>query len=173
MSLAPTVHKPVISSVAREATAHMDNSVGGTSAVWPGTNSAYLVPFAMRSPYLVRRVWWANGSGTITGNVDVGIYTLSGTLLVSSGATAQANASVIQSVALGTPFLLGPGSYYMAMSSSSATATFFHFAPSTISLQQLGVAQAGTANPLPATVTFATITSNHLPLFGIASAGVI
>lgn len=172
-------HKPVISSVSTETPLSGTYvALGGAaptgSGAYPTANLAMYVPFQIWTPYLVRRVWWANGTTTIAGNVDVGVYAQDGTRLFSAGATAQATASINQSVALGTPSLLSPGSYYMAFSSSSNTATFFRLSVSVARVGQMfGLAQEATANPLPATFTQAAFAQTIVPVFGIASATVI
>ncbi len=92
--------------------------------------------------------------------------------LISAGSTAMAGASVIQSVA--AAYLLTPDSYYMAMSCSSATATFLMIQTATaLELRTMGVAQQATALPLPATFTLAAMAQTSLPLFGICSQSVI
>lgn len=167
-------HKPVISS-------HSIESLGGAlransvsvpaSASWPATSRAIYVPFTIAAPYLVQKFWWANGSA-VAGNCDCGIYTADGTLIANTGATAQAGTTTIQSVALGTPLLLLPASYYMALANSS-TGNVFRSSPAVAACQMFGMAQQASAEPLPATATFATIATAYLPLFGIASATVI
>lgn len=163
-------HPAVISSLHREAwgvTAFLSNTVAATSQVWPSANLAIYIPFAVEAPYHVRMVWWANGTTTIAGNVDVGVYGDDGTLLLSAGSTAQATATVCQSVTLGTEVLLSPGAYYMAMSSSSGTATFMQANTTLRYVQTFGGAQQATALPLPATATFAAFAQARIPVFGI------
>jgi hypothetical protein len=165
-------HKPVISCMGREAmgtTMMTGGALGGASALWPTANLALFIPFTITTPYLVRKVWWANGAA-VNGTTDVGIYTLGGTLLTSSGATTQAGTTVIQSVTLGTAFLLTPGSYYMAMSASTGTTCqYFRLGISVPFSNFTGMAQMATAHALPAAATLATLATAYLPIFGIAS----
>lgn len=171
-------HKPVICSMSAEAvginfgneTAAITGAGGFTA--WPVANMAFFVPFVIMAPYLVRTLWWHNGA-SVTGNVDCGVYTAGGTLLLSAGSTAQSGISQPQKVALGTPFLLGPGSYYMALAASSASALIARAAPPALSGQMMGLAQQASALPLPATATPASISNTCLPIFGIARATVI
>lgn len=166
-------HKPVISSYAFESLGRSAAQVVTVaSATWPAANRALFLPFTITAPYLVQRVWWANGA-TVNGNVDCGIYSSDGTKLASVGSTAQVGTSVVQSVALAAPLLLLPGSYYMALVLSSATATVIRTSAAVAACQMMGMAQQATALPLPATATFATIASAALPLFGITSSTVI
>lgn len=169
-------HKPVICQISIEAlgTAYGCEAGGAPgSAVWPAANRAIFVPFALAGQYPVVKVWWANGAA-VAGNVDCGVYSVDGTLLLSAGSTAQAGTSIVQSVTLGTPVLLEAGSYYMALAASSASAQFLRQPNATIAGMQLcGMAQQASALPLPATFTLATVASQYVPFFGIASALVI
>lgn len=136
---------------------------------WPSANLAIYVGFAIPFPFKVKSVFWANGT-TVTGNADVGVYSFgSTTRLFNLGATARAGASDIQPVNLGTPFLLGPGSYYMALTNTT-TGSFFRWTFGTLSdARMTGLYQQATANPLPATATLAALTSAYWPLFGLSS----
>lgn len=168
-------HKPTIGSLSIEAVGMPIRAwtTGNLlSGAFPSANRAIYVPFTLAAPYLVQKFWWCNGSA-VAGNVDCGVLTGDGTLLASAGSTAQAGTSTLQSVAIGTPLLLLPGSYYMALAASSATATFLAPTPTVRQQQMMGIAQQATALPIPATATFATPASAYLPLFGIASALVI
>lgn len=94
---------------------------------------------------------------TTGGNVDVGIYTWAGVRIVSSGAilTGAAGAQVLGIV----DTLLQPGWYFLAISTSSATAIFRSSTGSVANLRVCGMQQMAAAHPLPATATFATYTS--------------
>lgn len=169
-------HRSVISVGSLESCGVHMGALGGfagASALWPTANLAYFYPFTLKYPYVVKKVWWGNGTA-VNGTTDVGIYSVGGTLLTSSGATTQAGTSVIQSVTLGTPYLLTPGSYYMAMSASTGTTCqYFRFAPTVLQMQYWGGAQMASAHALPTTATFSTIVATYMPLFGIANAAVI
>jgi hypothetical protein len=141
-------------------------SAAPVSTAWGTANLARAFPFGLSEPALAQKVWWMNGA-TVSGNIDVGVYTLDGARLFSSGATLQATINVLQEVDI-TDFWLGRGTYYCVLSASSATATLFtdgfnfHFA------KAMGWWQAATAHPLPATLTPAAMTSSIEPLFGVA-----
>lgn len=171
-----TLLKPVISTYSRESmgsiiTSRHTSSVP-VSAV-QAANRANSFPLALPVPYLVKQVWWANGTA-VAGNVQVGVYTLGGALLLAGANTAQAGTSVVQSVALGTPVLLLPGSYYMSISCSSGSATLIRINFGSVALMQMaGAVSQASANPLPDPATFATVAGVIIPLFGIANAGVI
>jgi hypothetical protein len=131
-----------------------------TSVAHGTANLARGYPFYLSEPALVAKVWWFNGA-TASGNIDVGVYTLDGTKLFSSGAQAQGTINVIQEFDI-TDFQLGRGAYYAAISCSSATATLFsngynlHFA------KAHGWWQMATAHPLPTSVTLAAMSSSIL-----------
>lgn len=167
--------KPTISTI---STPTLGASLGATfsgapvSAAIPASNNAYFVPLVLPVPFLLKTVWWTNG-GTAAGSLDCGVYTAGGTLLASCGSTVQVGTNVVQSVALGTPVLLQPGSYYMALAASLNTTTVFRIPVGLRFVQIVGVAQQGTAFPLPATFTLASLANNFLPIFGISNASVI
>jgi hypothetical protein len=76
-------------------------------------------------PYIapLTGVQFLNG-GTLSGNVKVALYNNAGTLIASSGSTAQAGVSVFQYVPFTTPYTAAPGRYCFGVVPSSATATF-------------------------------------------------
>ncbi len=150
----------------------INNSAVGLAA-WPAANRALYVPFVVESPMVAVQMAWENGA-TVAGNVDVGIYDLAGRLLVSKGSTLMTGASVVQAVAI-TATLLNPGEYYMAMCSSSATATFARITGSSPqggrAAGQLQQALAGVT--LPGLATFATLAAAYVPMLAITTTTVI
>lgn len=137
------------------------------SAVWPAANRAILIPFRPSSRYLARRMFVHNGA-TVSGNIDLGIYNDDGTLLVSSGSTAQAGVSVMQYVDI-TDTWLAPGAYYLALAVDNTTATVFRGLASVMVGRIAGMLQATTAFPLPARPTLETVASAYLPVIGVTS----
>jgi hypothetical protein len=137
--------------------------------VWVGAGTAYFFPIRIDAPHTYTKAWWVNG-GTAAGNVDVGIYTLSGvtlTRVVASTAVAQAGINNIQVATTFTTTTIGPGLYYLAMACSLATATVWKTVPSTHVQKSAGTFQTAAAHPLPATAT-AAATAAHMPLFGFS-----
>ncbi len=148
-------------------------TAGGGAALWPSANLALYFPFRLSAPYVMRTMWWANGTA-VAGSVDAGIYGRDGTKLYSTGLTAQAGTSTVQSVSLATPLCLQPDMYYMAMNSSAGSATFNRTAYGVEQSKSGGFAQQAVgAVTLPATASMAAIATAYQPLFGIASATVI
>lgn len=166
--LKPVIGTGSVQSLGPQMAARLGSATTPASAAWPTNNLAIFVPLVLPVPYFVRKVWWANGSAA-SGNVDCGVYTEGGALLLSCGSTAQGTINVVQSVTLGTPVLLEPGSYYMALVLSSTSGRTIRWQPSTASQGQLlGLAQQATALPLPASFTLASYAQTYIPLFGIA-----
>jgi len=147
------------------------------STVWPGATGgvAMYVPFRIAQAVRAAGFWWMNGA-TVNGNTDCGIYDSAGTKIVSVGATAQAGTNAIQQVALGTAIILPGGRvYYLALFSTSATATYFTTptaagSPTAEELRHLGVTdQTGIGSALGATLTHSTPGTGNLPVFGFYS----
>jgi hypothetical protein len=141
------------------------------AGAWPAADRALYIPFIIEAPVPVTQIAWENGA-TLNGNVDVGIYDLAGKRLVSLGSTAQAGASVVQ-VGDITDTPLNQGVYYMAMASSSATATFARVQPGSIGVRAGGGLQQATAFPLPSSATFAAVASSFLPMLALVTVTVV
>lgn len=167
-------HKPTLSTLSAESLGPTFLALGGAtpaSGAWPAANRAIFVPLTLSAPFRTAKAWWANGA-TATGNVDCGVYTPGGTLLGSTGSTAQAGTSVVQSATLALTLL--PGNYYLALSLSS-TGTLLRTSglSSAVGSPAAGLAQMASAFPLPASATLAAVSSSYVPLFGITSSAVI
>jgi hypothetical protein len=124
---------------------------GTLAFTWPGANRGYAIPFVVEIPYTVKRMFWGNG-GTISGNIDIGIYGIDFSLLVSAGGVAQSGASTYQ-VSDVTDTLLEPGRYLLAISVDNTTATYQMSNTGGGSYQpsMLGCTQMSSAYPLPST----------------------
>lgn len=123
--------------------------VGSTTLSNGSTGSAttVLMPFVMPSPYVIRSFFSANG--TSNGNVNMGIYsqpssTGSCGLVVSITATAMAGSSTLQLFSLATPFLLAPGSYYLALN-GTGSGTFSGANVTADNAKLLGLSESTTA----------------------------
>lgn len=129
-------------------------------------NILFGFPINIYEPYRIRNFFVVNGSTTIAGNIDMGVYDTSGTLLVSTGAIAQSGASALQLIS--ADYTLQAGFYYAAFSCSSATATFFRYVSMGNPARMAGfVKVASGAHPLPSSVTFAASDLGTYPVFGI------
>lgn len=150
---------------------YAESATAPTTQTGPAANLAIYVPFATTSPETWTRGWWYNGSvATNQGNVAVGIYNAAGTRLATTGAVAAAGNSVIQDAAFSASVFLSPGMYYMAWeASASGVTSCFGYAASLPRGREAGAyIQNVGSHPLPATATFATWSSQIMPVFGIA-----
>jgi hypothetical protein len=161
----------VLSTMTDElASASLWAASSGGSAVWPTANLAMFFPVRLSQARTYSKAWWLNGA-TAAGNVDVGIYTIAGataTRVVASTAEAQAGVSAMQVAGTFTTTTIGPGLYYLAMSSTKATTTVWRSVASYTALRQMGCFQAATSSPLPATATVVAITNSLIPVFGFS-----
>lgn len=143
-----------------------------TQAIWPASNDAIFVPVTLSRPAFVSRMFTVNGSA-VSGNIDVCILAADGTRLRSKGSTAQAGTSVLQFFTFADPILLSPGQYYMGVSLDNTSGRLGRFNISLIREQQYGVMKMASAFPIPATVTFATVTATYIPSIGMELMGVL
>jgi hypothetical protein len=138
------------------------------SQTYSSASRAMAVPFEIAFPFLVRKVFWMNGTTATTDSCDVGVYTEAGARLVSGGGTAISGANATQEVDV-TDTLLRPGRYWLAYSQNGVTATPIASAIGAIFFRAAGGAQMAAAYVLPATFTPAAAVSGIMPLCGIAS----
>lgn len=134
------------------------------SRPFPVANTAIFVPFTVDEPVTAYKMSMATGN-TASGNLDLGIYDLYGTRLVSSGSFAQAGVSI--NLADITDTLLNPGYYFMAGVADNLTATYLASATPIVPLSALGVMEMASAFPLPGTATFTRVTGAYLPLITV------
>lgn len=107
------------------------------------------------------------------GNMDMGVYDTSGTRIVSTGSTANANSVVSPSISSSS---LSPGQYYLAWSSDNNTTQDVNGlgAVSLYVCFAMGVKVASSAFPLPASVSLTDPSVNtELPFIGISKRTVI
>jgi hypothetical protein len=128
---------------------------------------AVFIPFWVPVSILIRKMGWGNGAA-VAGNIDVGIYKTDGTLLVSSGSTAQSGTSTLQVVTVADTFL-PRGQYYFAMDSdtSGATQKVIAVLPAAGIPQALGLLEMTAAVPLATNAspaTFAKYARAFVPL---------
>lgn len=129
-------------------------------------NLAVYVPLWLPAPYPVGRLWWQNGT-TVTGNVDMGIYTAGGTLLANATTTAQSGASGPQYVS--KTILLPAGRYYLGLACSGTTAAILGSSALTGAQLCLGgvLQQSLGSASLPSTMTGVATTNALYPFCGI------
>lgn len=140
---------------------------GATSTAWPAANRAIYCPIWLPWPYLVRRLWWVNGSAA-GGNWDIGIFSVAGTRLLSSGSVAGSGNSAPQFDS-GYDFLLPPGRYFLGLAHDSTTANRVtgHGSVGPGGLRLGGLLQQDNAFPLPASMNPSAITATFMPIAGM------
>lgn len=133
---------------------HSDPNISPLTGAVYVANDAEFVPFEIDSPVTIAQL--SIIVAVQSGNVDIGIYTLAGTRLVSSGSTA-CGAAGIQTFNI-TDTVLARGRYYLGFAVNNAVATFLTFTPrggaNVNGMQMVGARRQATAFPLPATATF-------------------
>jgi hypothetical protein len=129
--------------------------VGNISGTWGVANRAWYHPVILTHPIVVTKLWWQNGT-TIAGNLDCGIYDEQGHRLLSTGSTAQAGTTAIQSVDV-PDTAISAGLVYLALAGDSGTSSIWVMGNNTTAS---GIAYSVylqlSAFPLPAIATFAS-----------------
>lgn len=137
----------------------------GTGA-WPAANRALYVPFTVPETYNAQKMFVYNG--THSGNADIGIYDESWNRLVSTGSTASSGDGALQEFDI-TDTLLYRGRYYFGLAFDNGTVTIRRVTTGAAALcSAWGMAQQATAFALPSTAIPAIISSDYIPLVGIA-----
>jgi len=135
-----------------------------SNIAWPTANKAFLIPFRLNSFENVSAISVINGAA-VSGNIDAGIYNSNGVRLVSRGSIAQSGAGGTQSMSW-TAMLLPPGNYYAAIAMDNGTGQVGAYNTGVVaSLRALGIKEAASSFPLPATLTPAQMTADFLPGF--------
>lgn len=138
--------------------------VARTVSIAAGTqtaNSASLGLVRVGRPILITNL--SIYIGTASGNVDVGIFTKSGTtftLVASSGSTAAAGTAAIQTIPLTAVYTLSPGiDYYFGEVADNGTVTIGRSSAVAVTVPGLGVENGIKATLFPL-ATFTTITTS-------------
>lgn len=142
------------------------------SVAYPTANLAFFHSIWVPTPCTIVQMFAYNGA-TVSGNIDVGLYAMDGTRLVSSGSTAQAGTNVLQAFDV-TDTTIGPGEYYLAIAMDNTTGTLFRFAPGIRLIRPLGCLSQASAFALPATATFAALSGgSYVPIYGFSTRAVL
>jgi hypothetical protein len=146
------------------------------SATWLNSTCAVFVPFRISRSIQLSQGFVFNGA-TATGAWCVGVYDSNGTLICSTGSTTQTTISVVSSAVIYTATVssptIGPGLFYLGMSANSSTATYWSAALNVQFCKVIGLATMQAAFPLPATATFATISSGIIPYCGVTVRSIV
>jgi len=171
LTVLTSIHPYSLESIKNALSVMIGGVTNCSSIAWGAgmVDNALFIPFLLEKQITVNFLWWFNGAA-VAQNVDCGIYDVDGNRLVSTGVTLSTGANDIQSVAV-TPTKLGPGIFYIAITSNNAAQTFFGVAPGNQLTAYLGMAFMGTADPLPLKATLATIAgkTSLIPMCGLSS----
>lgn len=130
------------------------------SRTWPTANLAVFAPIVLEDTVIVDRLGIVNGAA-VSGNFDLGVYTSAGSLLISTGSTAQAGITAVQAVDVGNTSL-SAGVYFLAVVLNNTTGTWdVETVLDPPEYRALGFMQMTSAFPLPATASLATYASTH------------
>lgn len=137
---------------------------------WPAQNEAIYIPLELPFQYMVKRVFWRNGSGGSGSNWDFGIHAADYTRIYSTTSTASSGNSLMQYVTLTDAQPLEAGQYYLSLANDNATLTNRGYGISTVTAYEgrtIGMFQQLTAFPIPNPMVPAQWASTGLPLLGI------
>lgn len=131
------------------------------TGTWPAANRALYIPVEIDFPCTAVKM--AYQVTTQSGNYDIGIYSETGSRLVSTGSTAVPAAGLAVADITDTP--LNPGTYFLALNIDNTTAAVQRLNnPLAGTLQVCGVQQQAVgAITLPSTATFANPASAYWP----------
>lgn len=135
-------------------------------SLWPAANRAHYTPLSIPERFTISRFFVLNGTVN-SGNINMGLYTAAGTLLVSTGSTLQSGITAIQFINIAN-VSFPPGDYYLALLASSTAARFHATGVNNqYELRMMGMLQedVGSIN-LPATMTPVSYTSTAVYHYG-------
>lgn len=159
----PIMHPKMIGSVLNHPPNGF-NPAGAPASATRTANAGNFYPIYVPKQIALTRLYWQNGS-VVNGNIDMGIYDDTDTLLVSSGSTAQAGTDTIQRVTIS--LTLDPGFYWLALAADNATAQFRHVATQQVR-NHSGHFVATSSFPLPSTLPTPTSAAANIILCGAA-----
>ena len=170
-----TIHPWSMEAIGPDLTASGLYYSACASAAWQIANAAFLVPFTLTKQYTATTGFWYNGA-TVTYNVDVGVYDISGNMLCHTGSVVSSGTSVLQTAALTASTSFGPGNFYLAITASDTSMTFFALAAASVTMLRAYGCVYIPASDLPLatgkTLT-AMATFTRIPIFGISSRSTI
>lgn len=167
--------KPTVTllPVSIESIGTSSGTAAPTSTIYPSANRAIFIPFNLDTTTKIVKMFVMNG-GTVSGSIDVGIYDGGGIKLSSIGTgVSQTGTNALQTFDI-TDVVLFPGRYFMAVALDNNSGFLFRKTAGNLQVfRTYGLFQMASAYPLPATATFATISSNYLPMVGATVRSVV
>lgn len=144
---------------------HYNNSAA------PTANRIYAMPMVVRSPVVVKKLGWRNGTITTPVNVDVGIYDFYTRQAVVriGGVQVSVPSSIEWADVSDTP--LRPGHYYMAFVADGTGTNFYYWYPTALA-RIAGCGYISDTWPLPATLpAFSSLDTDTKPVFALVQGG--
>lgn len=145
------------------------STTAAAAIAWGTQYRAIYVPVRVRESLLIRKLWVYHSS-TGTGNFDVGVYSRTGSRLVSTGSTAKTAANAIKVVDV-TDTPISQGLYYLALNADSTTDTYMGDTDAAPLCTAMGILTETLASvTLPATASWGiTQTLAIYPVMGLFS----
>lgn len=180
MTLSGTFAEPVppMVSMLTQGWGYVDEGTVGSaaaSAAWEANNTGIYVPVSVPSVCVARRMWWCNGATVnAANNIEAGIYRdggfKPGAKLITTGSVAQGTLNQLQFADI-TDTTLTPGLYWLFMSCSTTSATFFRGSLNSGNWEELFRFQQASIGPgsSPSTATPAESSSTNLYIFGFST----
>jgi hypothetical protein len=136
------------------------------TAQTPAATEVYLAEAYNPAPCIATGVANLN-SGTISGNVKVGLYNAAGTLLATSASTAMSGTTTFQLVPFTAALIVYPGTYYIATFYDNATVRPQAFTTGAFGAGKLSGQTYATGFPATATMptTFTTALGGAATLY--------
>lgn len=137
------------------------------SAASVGTaNAAFTVPVNVTSPCPL--TGFRVNQGATSGNLDIGVYTMAGTKLTSTGAKVSTGTGLQTYTLNGSTYTLNTGGYLFAIAADNTTVTFTRGGTTGL----IGAQKYSTSYPLPTTITGGVVTANFFSIVGICAGGI-
>ncbi len=175
--VAPAEVAPPMVSMWTAGWGFITEGIAGTapaSATYESANRGVYFPLWVPCVTVAKRMWWANGA-TATGNVEAGLYRDSGGYkpgdkLVTTGSVGQAVTNTLQFADI-TDTTLTPGRYWLYLSCSSTSSTFFRSALFSVAVDDLFRFDQASIGPgsAPSSATPAEASTNSVYVFGFAT----
>lgn len=152
----------------------IDNYGSSIGTISLFANTIRLIPFTIKELTNVAKLF-IFCSANATGNFDIGIYMSDGTKIVTTGSVARTATNDLQIVDV-SDTILPAGSYYFALVTDNATATYEAISGLTAGVEPSVVGMAthsSTTFPLPATITVSSFSTTVVPILGFSTTPLI
>lgn len=145
-------------SIGRHMSGFALNFTNAGNQGWPSANLAILTPFVLPAAATAYKLGWRNG-GTVSGNVDIGIYDASGTKVIAAGSTAASGTNAVQLVDIADTALSADTLYYLALAADNTSQQFLAWDQHATLWTAMGCREKAASFALPATITGTAVRS--------------